>query len=66
MIDIKDTDQVQGNFLRDLPEWLEDFTENLLDEGVSASRDTPASTSRDHNTPRGSNDLPTSPARGVS
>ena len=47
MIDIKDTEQVQGNFLRDLPEWLEDFTENLLDEGVSASRDTPASTSRD-------------------
>ena len=32
--------------LRDLPEWLEDFTENLVDEGVSASRDIPASTSR--------------------
>ena len=37
---------VQGNLLRDLPELLEDFTENLVDEGVSTSR-TPASTSRE-------------------
>ena len=37
---------VHGNLLRDLPEWLEDFTDNLVGEGVSASRDTPASTSR--------------------
>ena len=43
----KDIDQVQGNLLRDLPEWLEDFTENLVDEGVSASRDTSASTSHE-------------------
>ena len=42
-----DTDPVQGNLLRDLLEWLEDFAENLVDEAVSASRDTPASTSRE-------------------
>ena len=30
-----------------LPEWLEDFIENLEDGGVLASRDTPARTSRD-------------------
>ena len=33
--------------MQDLPEWLEDFTENPVDEGVSESRDTPASTSRE-------------------
>ena len=38
---------VQGDLLRDLQEWLEDFTANPKDEGVSASRDTPASTSRE-------------------
>ena len=43
----KDTDPVQGNLLPDLPEWLEDFTENIMDQGVSASRGTPASTSRE-------------------
>ena len=36
-----------GNWLRDLPEWFEEFTENLEDEGVSASRDTPGNTSHD-------------------
>ena len=30
----------------DLPDWLEEFTENLEVEGVLASRDTPASTSQ--------------------
>ena len=40
----KDTDPA-GDLLRDLPEWLGDFTEHHVDEGVSASRDTPASTS---------------------
>ena len=29
---IKDTVPAQGDLLRDLPEWLEDFTENLEDE----------------------------------
>ena len=33
--------------MRDVPEWLEDFTENLEDERVLASRGTPASTSRE-------------------
>ena len=43
----KDIDLTRGNLLQDLPERLEDFTENLVDEGVSASRDAPASTSRE-------------------
>ena len=42
----KDINQVLENRLQDLPEWWEDFIENLADDGVSASRDTPASTSR--------------------
>ena len=46
------TDPALGNLLHHLPEWLEDFTENLVVEGVSASRDTPASTSRDSEPPR--------------
>ena len=36
-----------GNWLRDLPEWLKDFTENLEDERVLASRDTSGKTSHD-------------------
>ena len=36
-----------GNLLRNSPEWLEDSTEKLVDDGVSAPRDTPASTSRE-------------------
>ena len=42
-----DIDLVLGTRLHDLPEWMKDFTENLVDEGVSAPRDTPASTSRE-------------------
>ena len=38
---------VLGNQLRELPEWLEEFTDSLEDEGVLASRDTPANTSHD-------------------
>ena len=38
---------VRGKPLRYLPEWLEEFTENLLDESVPAHRDAPASSSRD-------------------
>ena len=45
--DGEDPDPVQGDLLRDMPEWLEDFAENAVDEGVSASPDTPASTSRE-------------------
>ena len=45
--DNKDIDPVQGNLLRGLPEWLEDITEIPVDEGVSASRGTPASNSHE-------------------
>ena len=43
----KEIDLIVGSLLHDLAEWLEDFTENLVEEGVSASSDTPASTSRE-------------------
>ena len=36
----EDIDPALGIRPHDLPEWLEEFTENLLDEGVAASRDT--------------------------
>ena len=42
-----DNENVRGNPLRDLPEWLEEFTENLVDESVPAHRDAPASSSRE-------------------
>ena len=32
----KDIDPVQGSLLHDWPEWLEDFSENLEDEGVAS------------------------------
>ena len=38
-----DSENVRGNPLLDLPEWLEEFTENLLDDSVPAQRDAPAS-----------------------
>ena len=40
----KDIVPASGNRLRDSPEWLVEFTENLEEEGVLASRDTPANT----------------------
>ena len=43
-----------GNPLRDLPEWLQDFMENPVDECVPAHRDAPASSSRESaSEPRG-------------
>ena len=33
--------------MRDFPEWVEEFTDNLEDKEVPASRDTPANTSQD-------------------
>ena len=33
--------------MRDLPAWLEEFTENLVDESVPAHWDAPASSSRE-------------------
>ena len=42
-----DNETVRGNPLRDLPEWFEEFTENLLDGRVPAHRDAPASSSHE-------------------
>ena len=40
--------------MRDLPEWLQQFTANLVDESVPAHRDAPASSSRESSSePRG-------------
>ena len=45
---------VRGDPLRDLPEWLEEFMENLVNESVLAQRDAPASSSRESaSEPRG-------------
>ena len=50
----EDNETVRGNWLGDLPESLEEFTENLVDEGVPAHRDAPASSSRESpSEPRG-------------
>ena len=43
----KDNERVRGDPLRDLPEWLEEFTENLVDESVPEHRDAPASSSHE-------------------
>ena len=43
----EDNETVRRNPLRGLPEWLEDFAENLVDESVPAHRDAPASSSRE-------------------
>ena len=43
----EDIDTAQGDLLRDLPDWLEEFTDNLVDEKVPSSRDTPTSSSRE-------------------
>ena len=42
-----DNGTVRGNPSIDLPEWLQEFTENLVDESVPAHRDAPASSSRE-------------------
>ena len=45
---------VRGDPLRYLLEWLEEFTENLVDDSVPEHRDGPASSSRESSTePRG-------------
>ena len=38
-----DNETVRGNPLHDVPEWLKEFTENIVDEWVSEHRDAPAS-----------------------
>ena len=42
----KDTELVWRDLLRDLPEWLWEFTENLVDERVPAHGDAPTSSSQ--------------------
>ena len=50
----EDNERVRRNPLRDLPEWLETFTENLVDERVPEHRDAPTSSSRESaSEPRG-------------
>ena len=48
----KDNSLAPSNRLRDLPDWLEEFTENLEDKEVPALRDTPANTSQDSDSER--------------
>ena len=43
----EDIDRVQGIPLHDLPEWLAKFTDNFVDEEVSASSEAPPSISRE-------------------
>ena len=38
-----DNEEVRGETLRDLPEWLEEFAENLVDDGVPEHRDASSS-----------------------
>ena len=38
----EENETVRGDLLHDLPEWLEEFTENVVDEKVRAYRDAPA------------------------
>ena len=52
----EDIDTARGCPLRDLPLWLEEFTETLVDEEDSASRKAPASISRDITASSGTSD----------
>ena len=42
-----DIDGARGSPLRDLPEWLEEFTDNLMEQEASAQSEAPASISRE-------------------
>ena len=49
-----DNETARGNSSHALPEWLEEFTENLVDESVPVHRDAPASSARESaSEPRG-------------
>ena len=48
----RDVVPASRNRFRHLPEWLKELAENPEDEGVLASRDTPANTSQDSNSDR--------------
>ena len=43
----EDNERVRRNPLRDLPEWLEEFTENRMDDRVPEHRDSHASSSHE-------------------
>ena len=43
----KDPEQVRGSLHSDIPEWLQEFKENLVDERVPEHRDSPASSSHE-------------------
>ena len=43
----EDTESARRDLLRDMPEWLQEFTENLLDGRVPAHREAPASSCRE-------------------
>ena len=43
----EDPERARGDLLRDLPESLQEFTENLVEERVPAHRDAPVSSSRE-------------------
>ena len=47
-----DNKGVRGDPLRDLPEWLEEFTENLVDDSVPEHRDAPSSSRESSSEPR--------------
>ena len=46
-IENKDNERVRRDPLRDLPEWFQEFTENLVDDSVPEHRDALASPSRE-------------------
>ena len=51
---IKNNARVRRNPLRDLPQWLDKFTENLVDENCSRTQEAPTSSSRESaSEPRG-------------
>ena len=49
-----DDEDVQGNLSHDLPEWLEEFRQNLVDESVPEHRDSSSSSHGLPSVPRGS------------
>ena len=48
----EDNDRVRGDPLRDLPEWPEEFKENLVDDSVPEHRDASSSSQKLPSEPR--------------
>ena len=48
----KNNSQASSNRVRDVPDWLQELTENLEDTEVPALRDTPANTTQDSDSER--------------